>query len=138
MKLNHTYVKRAAKEFLEVLDIWDINSCKDLEGKVGSFLSFEGSPGKTKLTLIPKETYLLVYNLRGVEPVIDGIQGVGIPLVLHINPERSYSYIFLKSQERIEGYIGFKVDTFYNIMQVKELKTLEFPRIKEELAKLCE
>lgn len=137
MEISQEYVKRAAKEVLEVLKIWDVNSREDLEKKIDSSFSFDNSPGKIKLTCTPKNDYSIVYNTQGVNPIWEGIRGVGVPLELIIYLKKGYSYIFLKSQERIKGYTCFDRDYFYNLMQVNGLKTLELTKIKEELARIC-
>ncbi len=138
MKLSREYVKNAAREFLEVLDIWDINSCEDLEKKVGSFFSFDNTQGRIELTLIPGTmTYSLKYKMHGAKTLIEEVHETDVPLALYVNPKVD-STIRLKAQERIEGYTCYKADIFGNIPQIKEIYPSEFSKIKEELVKLCE
>ena len=63
-------------------------------------------------------------------------EGLGIPIEIRLNPQLSYSKIFLKVEEEIDGYEPFKKDAFGNVMQEKTFR-YEFSLVKDELNRLC-
>lgn len=149
MQSEYEKIRNAAKDLLEVMDIWGLRSHIDLDKTVGSFFVLYNPPGMVVSSIAKTErnhdAFVILYALRShpillnLGPIILSytLTGEEIPIMLKFEPDSKRSTIDMAFRKKVEGYtsVGNK-DSFGNIVQSKEFDNWNITKIRKELTNL--
>ncbi len=130
MKIKADDIRMFASGFLKILEEQEVKSAQDLERLIGKEFKIEQKESDfLSFTNRPSNLSTMAYTISYIRP------GSGIPIELKINSSLNYSQVIIKTQELIEDYTPFSVDTFENIIQYKLLNSSDiYLSIKELIA----
>lgn len=132
--VNRQHLEKLANELLSFLDTKKIESIKDLERvmKEKSLPAFGdyNAEGMVIISLRPSNEGTKAHTVSYF------VEGLGFPIEFKINTKLGYSKMIIKGDFNLQGYSDFAQDRFGNIVQEKQLNSIDFSQVRVEIEKL--